>query len=157
MRKRKTPTSGCRGDFWLKGVFLILACDDTIFKIRVHQFFSKNYNLAFLVSVLLSASVERFSVSRMRDFFFFFIIYQKQLFLPWYFDLFVYKHLNIFSNDKLSSNQLASSCFKKNPPLPRYFCRAWFSIILELFLNPCPETVGAGEDVLLVDFFWQLV
>ena len=26
----KTPTSGCRVDFWLKNGFLILACDDTI-------------------------------------------------------------------------------------------------------------------------------
>ena len=28
----KTPTSGCRGDFWSKNVFLILACNDTIKK-----------------------------------------------------------------------------------------------------------------------------
>ena len=32
--RRKTPTSGCRGDFWSKNVFLILACDDTISKLH---------------------------------------------------------------------------------------------------------------------------
>ena len=28
----ETCTSGCHGDFWLKNVILILACDDTITK-----------------------------------------------------------------------------------------------------------------------------
>ena len=31
-RKRKIPTPGCRGQFWSKNIFQLLACNDTIKK-----------------------------------------------------------------------------------------------------------------------------
>ena len=62
--KPKISTSGCRVDLWAWGVFLILACNDTIQKSTL--FFSKK-NI-FFVFVLLSALVERVSVSPMQDF-----------------------------------------------------------------------------------------
>ena len=40
--KPKTPTHGCHGNFWSKNTFLILACDETIYKIEtifVQSFF----------------------------------------------------------------------------------------------------------------------
>ena len=41
--KPKTPPFGCRGDFWSKGLFLILACKDTIFKNKdASVFFQKS-------------------------------------------------------------------------------------------------------------------
>ena len=36
---RETPTSGCRGDLWSTTVFLILACDDIIFKKKMGSAF----------------------------------------------------------------------------------------------------------------------
>ena len=84
-----TPTSECCEDLWSKNIFLILACDDIIFKKRLGLFctlgslFPRLLKhtvldkptvfllfcpfLSVLVSVLLSAHVERFSVSGMRD------------------------------------------------------------------------------------------
>ena len=38
---RETPTSGCRGDFWSKNIFLILTCDATIFTKRACYFFQR--------------------------------------------------------------------------------------------------------------------
>ena len=39
----KTPTSGDRGDLWSKNVFLILTCDDKIFKKGYVFFFHADY------------------------------------------------------------------------------------------------------------------
>ena len=65
-RRPKTPTSGCCGDFWSKAVFLIFACGNTN-KSCINFFLQKVLGI-FWVSVFLSASVERISVSCMRDF-----------------------------------------------------------------------------------------
>ena len=46
--KRKTPTSGYRGDFWSKGVVLILACDDTIKKLKKKNIFFIKKVFSFL-------------------------------------------------------------------------------------------------------------
>ena len=46
-RKHDTPTSGCCEDFWLKGVFLLLACDVTIKKKNASDFVPKKYWGAF--------------------------------------------------------------------------------------------------------------
>ena len=43
MRHRKTPTSGCCGDFWSKKLLLIFTCDDTIFM----RFFKDYLNARF--------------------------------------------------------------------------------------------------------------
>ena len=60
---REAPTSGGRVDLWSKIAFLILVWDDIILKL------DKSRNLFNFVLLLLSASVERVGVSRMRDFF----------------------------------------------------------------------------------------
>ena len=45
----KTPTSGCRGDLGLKNVFLILACNDTIFPKKGGLFFPRLLKRVVLV------------------------------------------------------------------------------------------------------------
>ena len=45
--QHKTPTSGCRGDLWLKNVFIILACNDRIKKKSGLFFIQEYYNARF--------------------------------------------------------------------------------------------------------------
>ena len=75
---RKTPTSGGRVDLWSKGLSLILAYFYMFLSFCVlDEFFRFSKKLGFwvflvhptVVSVLLSASVKRCFVSRMRDFY----------------------------------------------------------------------------------------
>ena len=58
----KAPSSSCRGDFWLKNMFLILACDKTFIWIYCYRFFC-----FFLFAVLDQPTLDSGGVSRRRS------------------------------------------------------------------------------------------
>ena len=80
---RETPTSGGRGDLWLKNIFLILACDDKIVKKKCESVFSPR---SIKYTVLDQPTVDNGGVIRGRSVLWLLAVGCWLLALPWHFN-----------------------------------------------------------------------